>query len=157
MVSPNNLTMSQSVFTPVNMSKNQDSQILRKRRGLMDNFRLSRNSEQYFDMEGRLIVKQCWMLMAGAHNENDNGFYIKSSFNVFDDPEVSKVVEVKVKMDEFIIEAYPDLVKNIHAIRMQFQSVPREGDFVVLSQNKLKRFQHFAAIEHLKAAMFSPR
>lgn len=76
----------------------------------MDNLRLAKLSEKFYDNDAQPVVKHCFLLMAGQDEVLDSGFTFKASANIFDDPDVKKVIDVKIRLDMFVIEAFPDLI-----------------------------------------------
>jgi hypothetical protein len=70
--------------------------------------------------------------MAGHDEVLDSGFICKASANIFDDPDVKKVIEVKIRLDMFVIEAFPDLIKGLLQLSPSFKNIILEGDLVNL-------------------------
>lgn len=141
---------------PMSPEASRDSVIKssKKKHGLMDNLRLAKDSDKFMDSDTLVpVVRQCFMLMAATSGLEESGFTVSLAFNVFDDPAVSKVVDVKVRLDEFIVEAFPDLIKNLVALKPEFAN-SLKGGFVSLPQATVRKLQHHAAIEHFKSHMF---
>ena len=76
----------------------------------MDNLRLAKLSEKFYDNDAKSVIKHCFLLMAGQDEVIDSGFTIKALVNVFNDPDVYKVIDMRLRLDMFVIEAFPDLI-----------------------------------------------
>lgn len=44
----------------------------------MDNLRLAKQSERFFDDDAKAVVKHCFLLMAGQDEVRDSGFTVKA-------------------------------------------------------------------------------
>lgn len=76
----------------------------------MDNLRLAKLSEKFYDNDANSVIRHCFLLMAGQDEIIDSGFTLKASANIFDDPDVVKVIDVKIRLEMFVIETFPDLI-----------------------------------------------
>lgn len=73
---------------------------------------------------------------------------------MFDDPNVKKYVDVRIRLDSFVIEAFPDLITSLFGLSNAFKHILINGDLVNLGQKHVRYLAHHAAIEHLKASLF---
>jgi hypothetical protein len=76
---------------------------------------------------------------------------------VFDDPNVKKNVDVRIRLDSFVIEAFPDLITSLFQLSPAFKGILIKGDLVNLGQKHVRYLAHHAAMEHLKASLFPAR
>lgn len=66
------------------------------------------------------------------------------------------MADVKIRLEELVIEAFPDLVKHLLQLKPEFTD-GLKGGFVSLPQAHVRKLQHHAALEHFKAQMFPKR
>lgn len=85
----------------------------------MNNPRLVKRSAQFADQDLNHVDKQCFFLLAGE-TDTASGLSISVAFNVFDDPQVRKLAEVRVKLDELVVEVYPHLAKSLINLGPEF-------------------------------------
>lgn len=81
----------------------------------MDNILLAQKSEKYLDDSKTTAIKHCWLLSSGQ-DQNESCFTIKTVINVFEDKQLVKTLDVKVRQEEFAIEVFPNLLK--HMVRL---------------------------------------
>jgi hypothetical protein len=124
----------------------------KKKRLVLHETRLVKTSENYTSDDSRTVENKCWMLMAGQGN--DCGLVVKADYNLFDDPTKQKQFNMNVHLEEFTLEACPSLVEPLLKIAFEFRYVYTEGDLVFLKHKHVRKLQHYAALEYLKADMF---
>ena len=119
----------------------------------MNNPRLVKRSEQFADQDHNHVDKQCFFLLAGE-TDTASGLSISAFFNVFDDPHIRKLAELKIKVDELVVEVYPHLAKCLINLGPEFSRIVLPGDFVNLSNKHVSHLAREAALSHLLRQLF---
>jgi hypothetical protein len=78
----------------------------------MDNMRLAQQSEMYLDDGKTTAIKHCWLLSSGQ-NQDESCFTVKTVFNVFEDKQFVKTLDIKVRQEELAVEMFPYLIGNL--------------------------------------------
>jgi hypothetical protein len=99
------------------------------------------------------VDKQCFFLLAGE-TDTSSGISISGAFNIFDDPQVRKLADLRIKLDELVVEIYPHLVKSLINLGPEFSKLVLPGDFVILSNKHVNHLAREAALSHLLRQLF---
>ena len=94
------------------------------------------------------------MVMTSEKENSGSGLTLNACFNVFDDPEITKTVDIKINVNEFIMEVYPNFIKNLTLLVPEYSSIVIKGDFVILSNKQIRYLKREAALKHLMIDLF---
>lgn len=122
----------------------------------MDNPRLEARSEVFMDDEGLKITKRCFFLAIGDDDHSGNAMTLVLSYNAFDEPTTKKIIVVKAKLSNLIIEMCPEVLKSITQLVPEFKAMFRFKDLFPNKVGMDRRIELFAPM-HLVAELTMPK
>jgi hypothetical protein len=113
---------------------------------VMDNPRLASRSEIFEDDEGVKIIKRCFYLAIGDDELTGDALSVVLSFNMFDEPSVTKRAEVRVKLTNIIVETCPDVLKSITQLIPEFTAMFRFKDLAKNKADAARKIELYAPL-----------
>lgn len=121
---------------------------------VMDNPRLAVRSEEFVDDSGVKVIKRCFLLAIGEDDTTSNAFQVVLSFNINDEPQKRKKIEIRGTLSNIIVETCPEILKSVTQLVPEFKALFRFKDLHPYRAGLRRKLELLAPLYFLRENVF---